>query len=90
VNQTFHENKVVGSIWFLLSFIVFICACLILTTEGQPLVFGILGMSLILFVIGRQRFSKFQLIESKFKKIIFALSLFTAMASSLSVIFISS
>ena len=90
MNQTPSENKVIGYIWLLLSFIVFICACLILTTEGRPLFLGILGMSLILFVIGRQRFSKYQLSEFRFKKIMLALSLLTAITSSLSVIFVTS
>jgi fumarate reductase subunit C len=90
MNSPLTENKLLASIWFSLSLIVFVFACFILSTEGKSLFFGILGLSSVLFFIARQRISKLQVNEHKFKKIILTLSLFTAISSSLSVIFVSS
>ncbi len=78
-----NENSLLAVMWFVLALVVACFGIYIMFTPGKYLVASFLGLSFLLFVIGRQRLKLYQLEPDRFKMQIRNLGLFIAMASAI-------
>lgn len=66
--QSLNESKVIAALWFGLSIGIVGNALLRLPTEKPLLIPGVLSFAYILFMMGRQRTTKWQMEPSKFNR----------------------
>ncbi|MGI2173044.1 hypothetical protein ACRN92_02575 [Shewanella ulleungensis] len=75
------ENKILATTWLFLASFLIVSAGYILSTSGKYLVPSILGISIILFLMGRQRLTKYQIQQSKFQLYIRSLAIVVAISA---------
>lgn len=76
------ENYVLAAIWLALSFVVATAGIYVLFSQGKYLAISFLGLSLLLFYVGKQRLDTFRLEPEKFQRVIRKLGLFIAISAA--------
>ncbi|SUJ14680.1 Uncharacterised protein [Shewanella morhuae] len=79
------ENKLLAYCWFTLSALLAITPFISFSGKAYLLIPGFLGLSAILFMIGRQRLNKYVIKEEKLNVLIRNLAIFVAIYSGASV-----